>query len=92
MPDEFRELITPVSGSSRIDRLEPQGGSPPPVHGTQSITGRITSVHRRSQRHEGRHTLDISVGGEDYTEIVLRVPSGAYANLEGKRVVIFIED
>ncbi len=92
MPDEFKDLIAPVSGSPRVDRLEPQAGSSPPVRAMQSIAGRVVSVHRRSQHREGQHALDVSVGGEEYTELVLRVPSGAYANLEGKRVVIFIEE
>ncbi len=92
MPDDFLDHIVPVTGSTRVDRLEGQGGGNPAARGTRSISGRIVSIRRGSQGRGGGHTLDISVGGEDYTELILRVPAGPYANLEGRRVIIFIEE
>lgn len=92
MPDDFLEHIVPIMGSTRIDRLEGQGGASPPGRAARSISGRVVSVRRGLQNRGGEHTLDVSVGGEDFTEIVLRVPSGPYANLEGRSVVIFIEE
>lgn len=93
MTDEFRDHIVPIAGSSRIDRLgEGPAGTPRTPRTGQTIAGRIISVRRATRHAEGGHALDVSVGGDDFTEIVLRVPSGSYSNLEGKRGLLYVED
>jgi hypothetical protein len=52
----------------------------------------VQGIRRGQQHTEGQHRLDITVGGEDTTEIIVRVPQGAYANWEGKKVIIYLEE
>jgi len=92
MADDFLDHIAPIAGSSPIDRLEGGTGAEPGFRRAQSITGRVMAVHRRAPHQRGEHTLDITVGGDAYTEIVLRVPQGAYANIEGKRAILYIDE
>lgn len=63
----------------------------PPAHG--AIRGVITHVRERTRQQDGQgRLLDVTVGGEDHTEITIRLPEGHYGNLEGRRVVIYIEE
>ena len=87
--------IEPVHGiegarqtGGEYDRGEPAPASPP-VHG--ALRGVITGVRRRAGHNDGQtHLLDVTVGGEDHTEITVRIPEGAHGHLEGRRVVIYI--
>lgn len=92
MPDDFREYIDPVRPKSAIDRLDHERGGPPPPPAHAAIHGRVLGIRRGQQHKEGPHRLDVTVGGEDGTDIVVRVPPGAYANLEGKKVVLYVDE
>ncbi|HOJ69007.1 MAG TPA: hypothetical protein PKX28_01255 [Candidatus Hydrogenedentes bacterium] len=94
MLDEFRPYgVDPVGGKQPIDRLEGGGNTPGPrPKMALSIPGRIIAIRRSNINRGGGHTFDVTVGAEEYTEIVLRVPTGAYANLMGKRAVLYIDE
>ena len=93
MSDEFMDYVAPVSGSGAIDGLEGQGGGAPQrPRNAQSIPGRIVTVRKGVRPGDGRHALDVTVGADQYTEIVLRVPTRAYGQLEGKRGVLYIDE
>jgi hypothetical protein len=92
MPDNFRDYVEPVGRMAAIDRLEHDVGSPPIVPPRQGLRGKVQGIRRGQQHTEGQHRLDITVGGEDTTEIIVRVPQGAYANWEGKKVIIYLEE
>lgn len=93
MSGDFLDHLNPILGSNRIDRLE--SGTPrnrPVSSGPQTIAGRIVSVHRGGRHAGGGEMLDLTVGGGEYTEILVRVPTGGYGQIEGKRVVIYIDE
>lgn len=88
MPDEY---IDPVDNLKPIHPVEGGGRRPEGVPGpAASVSGIVIGVHRKSSRHEEAHRLDTSVGGQTYTELVLRVESGEIDEHElmGKRVVV----
>lgn len=96
MPEDFLEHIAPIQGAAP---LGPGDTGPPPVgraHASRTVSGRIAAVHRRHPggggAPESGHLLDVTVGGDPVTEIVVRVPPGLYDRLEGKRVVMHIEE
>ena len=93
MPDEFRDHIEPISGSSPLDRVDKQKRKPPAPQVAAGIPGRIIAVRHGAKQHSGdEHTLDVTVGGAETTEIVLRVTRGGCAGLEGKRAVLYIDE
>ena len=92
MSDEFKDYINPVSSGSPIERLDGQPARQQKCKGTQHIAGQIVSVHRGSKQQSGGHALDVSIGGTEYTEILLRVPNGPYGHLEGKRGVLYVDE
>lgn len=92
MSDDFINHINPIMGSPEIDRLDEntaQGRTPKQA---QSITGRIISLKRSNRHGPGGKILDLTVGGAETTEIVLRVPNAAYGHIEGKRAVLYIDE
>lgn len=93
MPDDFRDYIDPIRPKAPIDRLEHESGGPPPPPAHAAVHGQVIAV-RRGQQHkeEGRHRLDITVGDGGDTEIIVKVPPGACARWEGKRVVVYLEE
>lgn len=94
MSDEFRDFVDPIHGKPGIDPLSPHGRRPDAPSGpkTTRIIGRIVAIHRGARPAPGQHQIDISVGGEEHTEIVIRVPPGIYGHLEGKDVVLYLEE
>ncbi len=92
MADDFKDHIQPVPSSARVDGMDGQRGGPVPVRRSQSIAGRVVTVHRGKRHHDGQHALDVTVGADDYTEIIVRVPKGSYSHLEGKRVVLYLDE
>ena len=92
MPDDFQEYIKPIASSMPLDPVHAGSGMPPVPPGREAIRGKIQGIRRGQAHKEGQHRLDISVGGEDSTELIIRVPNGAYAGLEGKRVIIYVDD
>ena len=93
MAEDFYDVVNPVAGRPPIDRVEGQTRAPAAnPREARSIAGRIRAV-RRGRQHQSRgHTLDLTVGADEYSEIVVRVPPGIYNNLEGKRAVIYIDE
>lgn len=94
MSDEFRDYVDPIQGKHGIDPLSPHGREPDAQPGprTRSIKGLIIAVHRGNRPAPGQHMIDISIGGDEHTEIVIRVPPGVYDHLEGKDVVLYLEE
>lgn len=92
MPEDFRDYVDPIRPKAAIDRLEHDTGGPPlpPAHG--AVHGRVLSVRRGQQHKDGHHRLDVTVGGDEATEITIRVPQGACAHWDGKKVALFLEE
>lgn len=86
MVDDF---VEPVDGVKPGHAIEGRGSRPTHVPGHHaSLTGRVIAVHRRADRHDGEHTLDMSVGAQEYTDVVVRIESGDLVDLVGKQVVL----
>ncbi len=86
MVDDF---VEPVDGVKPGHAIEGRGSRPTQVPGHHaSLTGRVVAVHRRSDRHDGEHVLDTSVGAQEYTDVVVRIESGDLVDLVGKQVVL----
>jgi hypothetical protein len=93
MSGDFLDHLNPLLGGARIDRLEQGPGAAKPVSRMpQSIEGRIVSVQRGARHAGGGSVLDLTVGGGEYTDIVVRVPTAGYGQIEGKRVVLYIDE
>ena len=94
MAGSFRDHLNPILGPASLEPLEPraQQNRPAQVHQPQSIAGRVVSVQRGARHAGGGNILDLTVGGGEYTDIVVRVPTGTYGQIEGKRVVIYIDE
>ena len=82
--DPVGEATPAAPVSSHADSRAPAGAR------GKGISGRVVAVHRRNPGHRGEHRLDISVGGDAHTEVVVRVDSAPDHSIEGKRVVIHI--
>ena len=92
MSDDFIEHINPIQGSPEVEPVKGRGRMRSSKKEGQSIAGEIVAIRRGKRQAREQHTLDLTVGGEEHTDIILRVPQGAYANLEGKRAVLYIEE
>jgi hypothetical protein len=92
MPENFRDYVDPVSRKAAIDRLDHEMGGPPVVPPRPGLRGKVQGIRRGQQHKEGTHRLDVTVGGEESTEIIVRVPAGAYAAWEGKNVILYLEE
>ena len=92
MPENFRDYVDPVSPKAAIDRLEHDVGGPPVVPPRPGLRGKVQGIRRGQQHKEGQHRLDITVGGEETTEIIVRVPMGAYAAWEGRKVIMYLDE
>ena len=94
MSDEFRDYVDPIQGKPAIDPISPHGRRPDAPAGprTRSIKGQIIAVHRGARPAPGQHQIDISIGGDEHTEIIIRVPPGVYDHLEGKDAVLYLEE
>ena len=95
MSAEFPDRVFPV-GEAEMLRPTPEhsGGTTFVPHRGRSVMGAVVAVHARAHRAaEEGHRLDITVGEEPaHTEIVVRVPHGAYHDFEGRRVTLHIEE
>lgn len=91
MSDSFRDYIDPIRPKAAIDRLEHEGGGPPPPPPHTGVRGKVIAVRRSHEHREGKHRLDVTVGADEGTEFVIRVPRGAYVQWEGKDVIIHLE-
>ena len=92
MPEDFREYVDPVRPKAAIDRLEHERGGPPIPRPHGAVHGVVLGVRRGQQHKDGPHRLDVTVGGDESTEVVIRVPHGACPNWDGKKVVLYLED
>jgi len=83
------EYVDPIQGVPAKQPVD--GHSEPgerPARGRHVVIGRVTAIHRRNVHHESGHILDATVGGDEHTELVIRVESGLIDELDGKRVAI----
>lgn len=95
MSEEFRDIISPIGSTPPVEGVEGAGTPSPPLpraRSRRSIPGKIVVVRQSAASHSEEHVLDVTVGGEEYTEIVLRVPPGAYHALEGKQAILHVEE
>ena len=86
MVDDFIEPVDNVKPSRPIVGGQTRRPQVPEHH--RSIAGLVIAVHRRSGRPDGEHVLDTSVGGHEYTEVVVRLDSDLTEDLVGKRVAV----
>jgi len=84
------EPIDPVSGVPKkvTMRTSAGGGSPGVERTRQHVVGQVVAIHEKATHRDGEHVLDATVGAEGHTEIVVRILSGPYRSLDGKRVVL----
>lgn len=92
MSDEYDEKVAPVGSGGRIDGLGGHSEPGRPAHAPHSIVGRVIAVRTARTPHDGQHKLDVTVGGSDATEIVLRVSKPPAMKIEGKRAVLYIDE
>jgi hypothetical protein len=52
------------------------------------VVGEVVAIRRANVHHDGEHLLDATVGGAEHTELVVRVLSGPYDELDGQRVML----
>ncbi len=90
--EDFLDYIVPLYGVNPIHRLESEKEHPSRPVRARTLRGTITAVNRATARRNPSQQLDITVGGQDVTELVIRVDSGEIADLAGKQVVIFLQD
>ena len=83
------EYVDPIQG---VPAKQPVSGhaesGEPPARARHVVFGKVTAIHRRNVHHEPGHILDATVGGDEHTELVIRVESGPFEELDGKRVAI----
>ena len=91
MSDEIEGRISPLSKSARIEASRGSVLGAGAGKSGRSIAGEVVGVHRGTPHRGEVHRLDVTVGGEEHTEIVVRAPRGEYLGLEGKPVVLYIE-
>jgi hypothetical protein len=84
--EEYVDPIRGVPPKSPVDGHSEQGFQPERARAT--VFGHVVVVHRRNVHRDEGHILDTTVGGEDHTELIVRVESGPYMELDGKRVAI----
>lgn len=85
---EYVDPIQGVPAKQPVDGHAEQGEKPPRAR--HIVIGTVTAIHRRNVHHESGHILDTTVGGDEHTELVIRVESGAFDELDGKRVAITV--
>lgn len=87
MVDDF---VEPVDGVKPSHAIEGGGSRLTHVPGHHaSLTGRVIAVHRGADhKQDGEHTLDASVGAQEYTDVVVRIESGDFEDMIGKQVVL----
>jgi hypothetical protein len=90
MSDELIPPLHPAHASAPLRRFEVPGHTPT-VHTGQVISGRIVAVSHGHPHPGEHHQLDVSVGGSEFTEIVIRVPNAVYGHLEGRGAKIHVD-
>lgn len=94
MSGSFFDHLNPILGPGPAeppDQRTPRN-RPGPAAQPQSIAGRVVSVQRGARHAAAGNLLDLTVGGGEYTDILVRVPTGPYGQIEGKRVVLYIDE
>lgn len=85
----MNEYVDPIRGSAPKQPVDGHSEETDrPERGRHVVIGRVTAIHRRNVHHETGHILDTTVGGDNHTELVIRVESGPYVEMDGKRVTI----
>jgi len=86
--NEYVDPIQGVPAKPPVDGHSETGSAP--QRARHVVLGKVTAIHRRNVHHETGHILDTTVGGDNHTELVIRVESGPFDELDGKRVAITI--
>jgi hypothetical protein len=90
MSDELIEPLHASHASAPISHFEIPGH--PVLHRPGLvITGKIVAVSHGHPHHGEHHQLDVSVGGGEFTEILIRVPNAAYGHIEGRNAKIHVD-
>ena len=85
------EPVPGIEGMRGVNERTPSGPGEPPRR--MAIRGVVVSVRRGGAHHDSQsHLLDVSVGGEEHSEITIRVAEQPRAGIEGRRVVLYLED
>lgn len=95
MSGSFFDHLNPILGPGSVeppDQRNPRNRPVSPGAQPQSIAGRVVSVQRGARHAAAGNILDLTVGGGEYTDILVRVPTGTYGQIEGKRVVLYIDE
>jgi len=90
MSDELIEPLHPANASVPIRHFEIPGHPLAQPH-AQIIQGRIVAVSHGHPHGGEQHRLDVSVGGSEFTEILIRVPNAVYGHLEGREASIHVK-
>ena len=88
------ETVEPIGETAASSPLSPHGKADvlPAARG-KPVVGHVVAVHRQTRHHDDtEHRLDVSVGGGEHTEVVVRVESGPCNDLEGKRVIVYVDE
>ena len=89
--DQMDEVIEPIGEvPTNVPSMHAVGPGSQEAR-KRAVTGVVVAVHRRRTHQDGDHRLDVTVGAEEHDEIVIRVESGPFIELEGKRVVLFLD-
>lgn len=87
------DTVEPVGGVSPTEPVSHHGGTGGSLGGQRKgVRGQVVAIHRRNAHHDGEHRLDVSIGAEEHTEVVVRVESDDCAHLDGKRVIVFLDE
>ncbi len=92
MSDPTGEYVDPIEGRAAVSGLDGSRESPVHTTGQRIIRGRVVAVRRETARQQSGHILDVTVGGAEHTEIVVRTEDTVNTNLEGKTVTIVFSD
>jgi hypothetical protein len=84
--NEYVDPIQGVPAKQPVDGHSESGSVP--QRARHVVIGKVTAIHRRNVHHESGHILDATVGGDNHTELVIRVESGLFDELDGKRVAV----
>jgi len=87
------ETVEPIGTTHGPDPVSPHATSGyVPAPRRRGVSGHVIGVHRGPTHHDAEHRLDVSVGAEERTELVVQVESGSCEGFDGKRVVVLLDE
>jgi hypothetical protein len=87
MAEDYVEGVGPADRVPELDLRHRERRDEPEVP-ERAIRGHVIAINRGHPHTGEKHRLDVTVGGGEHTEIIVRLPPGAYAELEGADVLI----